>query len=285
MNKRGKLVDGIDKLNQAIDYIEQHLNEDIDYQVLADIAGCSSYYFQKLFLYMAQLTLSEYIRFRRLSMAAVDLQKTKCKVIDAALTYGYDSPTAFNRAFKRFHGAAPSLVKQGKASFAAYPPIRFSVLKQGGDELSVRIEKKPAIRILGIACPLAKNLEQNFKAVPDQWQAAVANGKLIELVLMNNAYPNALLGVSIHHGEQWKYMIASASTINNHDYEEYLIQASSWAVFSGQGDNHSLQALQRRVLLEWLPTSGYECDDAADVEVYFKADPHSAIYEYWLPIK
>ncbi|HAH92553.1 MAG TPA: AraC family transcriptional regulator, partial [Dielma fastidiosa] len=74
-------MDGIDKLNQAIDYIEQHLNEDIDYQVLADIAGCSSYYFQKLFLYMAQLSLSEYIRFRRLSMAAVDLQKTKCKVI------------------------------------------------------------------------------------------------------------------------------------------------------------------------------------------------------------
>ena len=80
-------------------------------------------------------------------------------------------------------------------------------------------------------------------------------------------------------------MIASASTINNHDYEEYFIQAGSWAVFSGQGDNRSLQALQRRVLLEWLPTSGYECDDAADVEVYFKADPHSAIYEYWLPIK
>ena len=132
---------------------------------------------------------------------------------------------------------------------------------RGGDELSVRIEKKPAIRILGIACPLAKNLEQNFKAVPDQWQAAVVNGKLIELVLMNNAYPNALLGVSIHHGEEWKYMIASASTINNHDYEEYFIQAGSWAVFSGQGDNRSLQALQRRVLLEWLPTSGYECED------------------------
>ena len=105
-------MEWIERLNTTIEYIENHLTEKIDYEQLAKIAGCPSYHFQKTFLYMTNISLSEYIRKRRISLAAVDLQTGEDKIIDIALKYGYESPTAFNRAFQAVHGIAPSLVRK-----------------------------------------------------------------------------------------------------------------------------------------------------------------------------
>lgn len=275
----------VNRLNKAICYIEQHLTEKLNYEKIADIAGCPIYYFQKLFLYMSNITLNEYIRLRRLSLAAVELQKTNAKVIDVALKYGYNSPTAFNRAFKQFHGVAPSAVKQGNTAFNSYPPLKFSMYMRGGEKLNFRIEDKKAFRILGMSFPLNKDLEKNFQNVPDMWNKAVEDGKLHELTLMNDITPIGLLGATIHHTKEWRYFIAVSSTITNSDYEEYNVPACLWAVFSGSGTNISLQDLERRVIVDWLPTSGYQCTDVPDIEMYIKADPQNAIYEYWLPIK
>ena len=101
-------MEWIDRLNDAIAYIEEHLTEKIDYEQLGQIACCSSYHFQRMFAYMAGVSLSEYIRRRRMSLAAVDLQGKGTQVIDVAEKYGYSSPTAFNRAFQSIHGVAPS---------------------------------------------------------------------------------------------------------------------------------------------------------------------------------
>lgn len=277
-------MDWVENLNAVIDYIEQHLREDLKYEELAKLANCPSSYFQKLFLYMTNISLSEYIRFRRLSLAAVELQKENVKIIDISLAYGYDSPTAFNRAFKKFHGFAPSSVKKENAVLCSYPPIKFSVSVQGGRALNFRIENKEAFRILGITCPLDTCLEENFKRIPGMWDKALEQGELTRLVSMMNGHLIGLLGVSIHHTENWKYLIAINSTIENDAYEEYYIPASTWAIFSGSGTNVSLQELERRVIVEWLPYSGYQCADIPDIEVYIKADPQHAIYEYWLPI-
>lgn len=104
-------MEWIERLNQAINYMEEHLTEQVDYEELGRIAGCSSYHFQRMFSYMAGMPLSEYIRKRKMSLAAVDLQGGKIKIIDAAEKYGYSSPTAFNRAFQSIHGIAPSAIK------------------------------------------------------------------------------------------------------------------------------------------------------------------------------
>lgn len=101
-------MDWIKRLNLAIKFIEENLNGELDYEDVAGIAGCPSYYFQQMFLYMTDMTLREYIRRRRLSLAAVELQKGNRKVTDIAMKYGYESPTAFTRAFKNFHGTTPS---------------------------------------------------------------------------------------------------------------------------------------------------------------------------------
>ena len=118
-------MDWIKRLNQAIDFIEKNLDGELDYEDVAGIAGCPSYYFQQMFLYMTDMTLREYIRRRRLSLSAVELQKGNGKVTDIAMKYGYESPTAFTRAFKNFHGITPSAVKTEPVSFQIYPPIFF----------------------------------------------------------------------------------------------------------------------------------------------------------------
>lgn len=105
-------MDWIERLNRIVDYIEEHITEKIDYEALAKIANCPVYHFQKMFFYMTNITLHEYIRRRRMSLAAVDLKNEEIKVIDAALKYGYESPTAFNRAFRSIHGIAPSQAKK-----------------------------------------------------------------------------------------------------------------------------------------------------------------------------
>lgn len=93
-----------------------------------------------------------------------------------------------------------------------------------------------------------------------------------------------MLGISVHHTEDWKYLIAVRSDRKEDSFEEYHIPACKWAIFEGQGTNRSLQELEKRVIAEWLPTSGYTYANSPDIEVYIKADPQEAVYEYWIPI-
>lgn len=277
-------MEWIERLNCAIEYIEEHLQEKIDYEKLAEIANCPVYHFQRMFFYMTNISVSEYVRRRRMSLAAVDLQDKQSKIIDIALKYGYDSPTAFNRAFQSIHGIAPSLAKKEKTILKSYPAIKFSISVQGMEEMNFKIENKKALRIIGKSCPLSRVLEENFATIPHEWDEALENGTLQKLYTLMNEQPNGLLGVSVHNDEEWKYFIAVSSTEEDMQFEEYEIPAATWAIFSGSGTNISLQDLERRVITEWLPTSGYEYAEIPDIEVYIKADPNDAIYEYWLPI-
>ena len=219
-----------------------------------------------------------------MSLAAVDLQDKQVKIIDVALKYGYDSPTAFNRAFQSIHGIAPSLAKKERTTLKSYPAINFSLSVHGMDEMNYKIEQKESFQILGKSCPLSKVLDENFAAIPHEWDKALENGTLSELYSFMNKQPNGLLGVSVHNEEEWKYFIAVSSTEDSDNFEQYHIPVATWAVFSGRGTNVSLQELERRVITEWLPTSGYEYAEIPDIEVYIKADPKDAIYEYWLPV-
>jgi AraC family transcriptional regulator len=280
-------MEWIERLNQAINYIEEYITKELNYGQIAKVAGCSTYHFQRMFAYIADVPLSEYIRRRRMSLAVADLQGSERKIIDVALKYGYTSPTAFNRAFRSVHNIAPSLVKKGGVILRAYPPINFKITVKGVEELDYRLEKKEAFRIVGISQSLHKDIEKNFEIVPQMWQKAVADGTIPRLVSMMGASPMGLLGVSIcNDDEEWKYFIAvsNSQSIDN-SLEEYLVPASTWAVFPGSGTNKTLQELERRIFTEWLPASGYEYANGPDIEVYLNADPQNAQYEVWIPIK
>lgn len=278
-------MEWIERLNEAIGYIEEHLTEEIDYGQLGKIACCSSYHFQRMFAYMAGIPLSEYIRRRKMSLAAVDLQSKSMKIIDVAGKYGYSSPTAFNRAFQSVHGIAPSAVKNEGVSVKSFPPVQFKITVKGVEEMNYRIETKDAFRIIGTSVPLHKDIEMNFTVIPSKWQEVSVNGTLQKLISMMDTPPMGVLGVSTcNDTEPWRYYIAVASSQAKEDLEEYIVPAATWAIFSGEGTNLSIQELERRIVTEWLPTSGYEYGSAPDVEVYISPDPQNAKYEVWIPV-
>lgn len=278
-------MEWIERLNDAMNYIEEHLDKEIDYVQLGKIACCSQYHFQRMFTYMAGMTLSEYIRRRRMSLAAVDLHNTDAKIIEIAGKYGYSSPTAFNRAFQTVHQIPPSAVREQGVSVKSFPPLSFKITIQGGVEMEYRIETKDAFRIIGISHPLHRELEKNFTVVPDMWGKAAIDGTIEKLAGMMDRQPMGLLGVSAcNETEQWKYFIAVSSSKTDQQFEEYTIPAGTWAIFPGEGTNQSIQELEKRIITEWLPTSGYEYANAPDIEVYLNPDPQNAKYEVWIPV-
>ena len=276
-------MEWIERLNHAIDHIERHLTEEIDYEQLGKIACCSSYHFQRMFTYMAGIPLGEYIRRRRMSLAAVDLQGSDQKIIDVAAKYGYQSPTAFNRAFQSVHGIAPSAVKAEGVSVKSFPPIQFKIIVKGVEEMEYRIETRDAFRIVGVSAPLSQDMEENFKNVPQLWGKAAADGTIPRLAALMDGEPKGLLGVC-GGKDNSRYFIAAASSAPAADgLEEYTVPALTWAVFPGGGDSaEAVQRLQRRVVTEWLPTSGYEYAEGPDVEVYL--DPECSKFEVWIPV-
>ena len=279
-------MEWIERLNGAMNYIEENLKNEIDYDKAAKIACCSTYHFQRMFSYMANMTLSEYIRRRRMSLAAVDLQNGE-KIIDVALKYGYTSPTAFNRAFQGIHGVAPSLIRADGVSVKSYLPISFKITIKGADEMNYRIEKKDGFRIVGISCPMYKEIEKNFENIPKLWSEAAANGTVNKLCAVMNSSPMGVLGVSAcGTDEDWKYFIAVASNAPTPEgFEEYNVGSFTWAVFPGEGVcPEAIQVLQQRIVTDWLPTSGYEYDNGPDIELYISPDPQNAKFEVWVPV-
>ncbi|MCX7615645.1 MAG: AraC family transcriptional regulator [Clostridiales bacterium] len=282
-------MEWLERFNQSISYIEDRLSDEICYEEAAKIACCSVFHYQRMFSYIAGLPLSEYIRRRRMTAAAFDLQTNDSKIIDLALKYGYDSPTSFNRAFQSVHGVSPSRARMEGISLKAYPRITFTISIRGDAGMNYKIEKKNAFRIVGVKKHYDMDVEKSFAAVPLFWQETVQNGLIPELCELINGNPDGLLGVSTcMNGKEFDYYIAAATDKEiPKDMEEYEIPACTWAVFECIGPMpYAIQELQKRIITEWLPTSGYEYADAPDIEVYPEGDQTSSAYrcEVWLPV-
>ncbi len=279
-------MEWINRLNNAIQYIEEHILEEVDYEQLGKVACCSAYHFQRMFSYMAETSLTEYIRRRRMSLAVADLQSGEEKIIDIALKYGYSSPTAFNRAFQNVHGIAPSAVRESGVTLKSYSPISFKITIKGVEKMEYRIEKKESFRIVGIGQQISSDMEKNFKIVPPMWEKAAMDGTIPKLCGLMDSQPMGILGVSVFQEEgNGRYFIAAASTKPiDETLEEYIVPAATWAVFYGEGTSRSIQELESRILSEWFPSSGYEYGNAPDIEVYLNADPENAKYEVWIPV-
>jgi len=142
-------MDWLTGMNTVITQIEAHLQAPIAYDALARTVGCSVYEFHRIFSFMTGMSVSEYVRRRRLSQAAFDLQHSDAKVIDIALQYGYESPTSFTKAFKELHGTTPSMVRKTGVSLKTYPPLSFTLTIKGAREMNFRIEKRDPFTVIG----------------------------------------------------------------------------------------------------------------------------------------
>ena len=264
-------MEWLTKLSQAIDYIEDNLRDDISYDEAARIACCSKYYFQRMFSYVAGISLSEYIRRRRMTVAAFELQTSNIKVMDVGLKYGYESPTSFNRAFQNVHGVAPTVARREGTILNAYPRIRFSINVIGGESMKYRIETKAPIRIVGVRAKLQEDQEQNFKIVPKLWDETLKGNLVSKISKLTNQTPRGILGVTVYRNPEEIYYYIAASTDKDipNNMIKYEIPSATWVIFECNGPfKDSVQKIFKRFLTEWLPFSGYEYAQLPDIEVY-----------------
>ena len=142
-------MDWLKGMNSVIEHIEENLTQPIQYESLSRIVGCSVYEFSRIFSFMAGMSISEYIRRRRLSQAVFDIQSGSEKIIDIALKYCYESPTTFTRAFKELHGTTPTDARHANVTLKTYPPISFIISIKGVNDMQFRIEKTEATTLYG----------------------------------------------------------------------------------------------------------------------------------------
>ncbi|MEA4895861.1 MAG: AraC family transcriptional regulator [Oscillospiraceae bacterium] len=282
-------MDWLERLNESINYIEGSLSGKPDLDHAAQIACCSVFHYQRMFSYIAGIPLGEYIRRRKMTEAAFDLQTGGLRVIDVALKYGYESPTSFNRAFQSVHGVSPLSARSEGAFLKAYPRISFKISIRGDVEMNYKIETKEAFRIIGPKRHYKMDVDGNFAEVPLFWQEVSQSGVMPRLCELMNLPPYGIMGVcTCMNGKDFDYYISVASDrpVPN-DMSAYEVPATTWAVFECVGAMpKAIQELQKRIVSEWLPASGYEYADAPDIEVYSDGDMSSPDYrsEVWIPV-
>ncbi len=278
------------QLSQVIDYIENNLDGIISFDEAAKIACCSTYYFQRIFSYVTGIPLSEYIRRRRMTAAAFELQTSDKKVMDIALKYGYESPTSFNRAFQSVHGVSPTVARTQGTLLTAYPPISFSISVTGGENMSYRIETKETLRIVGVRTKLQEDMDENQKTVPVFWNKIIESRLFSDICEFIDKDPHGILGVTAYTNPQNIYYYIAAPTDKPvpDGMFEFQIPAATWVVFECNGHfKESVQTIFKRFLTEWLPVSGYEYAQLPDIEVYPVGTKGSkgGHVEVWIAIK
>lgn len=283
-------MEWIDGMNQAVEYIERHLEEDINPDTLSKIAACSTFHFQRMFAYITGVTLNEYIRRRRMTAAAFELQNEGSKVIDVAVKYGYESPTAFNRAFKAIHGVVPSEAKKRGVKLSTFPKITFTFSVRGGQAMDYKIVNKKGFRVVGFGNTEPMTMEECFEKMPKIWENFYRMDGVRRLEeIMTEAEPKGILALTLcENGEYGGCLIGVTTDAPVPEgMTEYIVPDTTYAVFECVGKiPDAMQAVQQRVISEWLPTSGYEYAPAPDIEVYSAGDQQSESYysEVWLPI-
>ncbi len=282
-------MEWLKKLNEAINYIENNLDSKISYDEAARIACCSTFYFQRLVSYVSGISLSEYIRRRRMTQAAFELQRTDAKVLDIALKYGYTSPTSFNRAFQSVHGITPTAARNTGSTLNAYPAIHFSVQVTGENAMAYRIAEKSSMRMVGIRLPLSTNMEENQKNIPQFWKSVLTSNLFSEICSLADKSTQKIFGISLYENSQsFFYYIAVATNppapVGMFAFE---IPEATWVIFENDGNfKENVQNIFRRFYTQWLPFSGYEYAGLPDIEVYpvCKEIPSNGHSEVWIAI-
>lgn len=282
-------MDWLKQLNLAMDYIEDNLEGKISYDTAARLACCSTYHFQRMFSYIAGVPLSEYIRRRRLTLAGFELRTGGVKVIDTAMKYGYESPEAFSRAFKKLHGVLPASVRDAGVSLKAYPKMSFSITIKGDTEMKYRIIDREAFRVFGVFTSVSTDRETAFKQVPDFFRKCDEDAVPDEINrLLGRFHDDHTISALYDHSEtDFKYMLCQFLPQGLQVPEKFTIlevPAMTWAVIDVP--DCRTQDMWRRVWGEWFPASGYEAVQGPQFEMYYGLAGHGNVFgEIWVPVR
>ena len=276
------------QLNRAMLYVEENICGDMTLAGIASATSYSEYHFCKLFYYIADMPLSEYVRKRRLSLAAMDLQSGCGRVMDVAVKYGYDSADSFTRAFVKQHGVTPTAARNHGTALMIFPPITFQIHIEGVQGMNWRIEQREAFEVFGI--------ERSFKndesgTIPSFWDEIQKDGSMARLLEKAAGLgPMAICGHVDEKATEFPYMICCElkDGCDASGYKITSVPSATWAVFREDGmkdhEDVKIPELFRKAYSEWLPSSGYEKYPGPDMEIYGNAVSNEIYEEVWIPI-
>jgi AraC family transcriptional regulator len=287
-------MDLLKNMNDAMKYIEENLTTEIDFKMVARLAHCSEYHFKRMFSFLAGIPLSEYIRRRRLSLAALELTNNQIKVIDVAIKYGYHSPDSFTRAFLHLHGVTPSEARSNGQPLKAYPLMTFHLSIRGGNELNYRIEQKEAFTIVGLMKRVPIIFEGENPEIAAMWQSLTME-KIDQLKELSNVEPKGMIQASTNFsegrmeekGELDQYIGVATTQECPEDFSKLVVPALTWAVFESTGPfPHTLQETWARIYSEWFPSSHYQVTEGPEILSIKTKDltSPSVKSEIWIPI-
>ncbi|MDQ0185696.1 GyrI-like domain-containing protein [Cytobacillus kochii] len=258
-------------MNEALNYIEDHLESHIDLKDVAKRAYCSEYQFKRLFSLLSGITISEYIRRRRLTVAALELKNQYVKVIEIATKYGYQSPDAFSRAFQSFHGVVPTLARNPEQNLKAYPRMSFQLTIQGGIEMKYRIVEKEPFKVVGVKYEV-EMVNDILSPTYEDMIAAISDTRMREMESISNKEPNGIVHVSVNYSENMEgkatfdQFIGAVTTKEETDeYSTLEIPNLLWAIFEVDGDWQQVEEHWQRIYTEWLPSSSYELSEGPEI--------------------
>lgn len=288
-------VDSLTRLNEAIAYIENNLTEDINLKEAARIAYCSEYHFKRMFSFLAGVSLSEYIRRRRLTLAALELSNSSMRILDIAVRYGYRSADAFTRAFQQMHGVTPSEARRSGQNFKAFPRMTFQLTIKGGSEMNYRLEHKEAFHIIGLMKRVPIVFHGENQAITEMARSLTMED-IEQLKKLSNVEPKGIIQASANFsegrmeekGELDHYIgVATTETVSTH-FTQLDVPACTWAVFEAVGPfPQTLQETWGRIYAEWFPSSGYEQIAGPEIVSHASTDFSSPTFtsEIWIPIQ
>ncbi|EOS61761.1 hypothetical protein C815_00461 [Firmicutes bacterium M10-2] len=286
-------MDWVTGIQHAINYVEEHLTEKIDYDKVAEEAACSSFYFQRIFGILCGMTLGEYIRNRRLTLAGNELSATDEKVIDIALKYGYESPESFTRAFIKFHGVTPSQAKKDGSKLKYFSRLSVQITLNGGSMMNYKIIEKKAFDIIEKAERHTVDNSENKKSIPDFWTRSHNDGtikKLLDATTDKTYIFGVCYGNLPENARTFDYSIAakcSENTIVPEGFRKNTIPARTWAVFECKGAMpDAIQEMWHKIVSEFFPASDYQPTYEMDIEAYTEGNMSSPDYrsEIWIPV-
>ncbi len=280
-------------IQNAVNYVEAHLTDELDYEEIARQAACSGFYFQRIFGILCGISLGEYIRSRRMTLAGIELSATDAKVIDVALKYGYDSPESFSRAFVRFHGITPSEAKKDGSKLKSFSRVSVQIILKGGSVMNYKIVKKDAFKVLEKVEPQSIDDSQNENTIPDFWTRSHTDGTVATL-LRQAEDSSFIYGICYNNkptdSKTFDYSIAalySGGEIPT-GFRVSEIPERTWAVFSVIGAMpDAIQETWHKICAEFFPTSAYQPTYEMNIEAYTSGIMTAADYksEIWVPIE
>lgn len=284
-------------LNQAVEAVEAHLTGDpsapLDASALAGRLGTTEHHLRRMFSSLAGMPLSEYVRRRRMSLAAADLVSGDDDLLTIAVRHGYGSTEAFGRAFRAVHGSSPADVRRDGGPLRTQPQVRFHLTVQGGLPMDTRIVDLPTVRLVGHARRV-RLVHEGVNPEIAEHVASIPPAETARLKALNDTEPRGVLAVSDDldpdraEGSELTYLHGVATTTDPGSLDSVEMPAGTWAVFHTEGPHPSaLQEAWAATATDWFPSQPWRLRPGPEIVSMLAFDPGAgtATCELWLPVE